>query len=219
MAADVDASRVTVLVFTRTPIAGRVKTRLVPALGAHGAVRLHRTMLRRTVACAVEAGIGRVELWCAPSIEHPWLAEIAATFGVALERQTDGDLGMRMHHALRSACADGRGALLVGSDCPGLQSEDLRQAADALGEGADAVLGPALDGGYYLVGVRRSDSSLFSGVEWGSAGVLDATRERLRALGWRWRELGVRRDVDRPEDLDAVQALLDAAPGAKAPIF
>ena len=67
--------------------------------------------------------------------------------------------------------------------------------------------------------MRRRDARIFSGVEWGTARVLDATRERLRALGWRWRELAVRRDVDRPEDLSGVQALLDPGPGTKAPIF
>ena len=219
MAADAASGGVPVLVFTRTPVAGSVKTRLVPALGAQAAARLHAAMLRRTVATAVEADIGRVELWCSPSIEHPWLAEIAHGHGVALEQQSGDDLGMRMHHALCSACGDGPGALLIGSDCPTLEREDLREAAGALRAGADAVLGPACDGGYYLIGVRRSDRGVFSGVEWGTAGVLDATRARLGLLGWRWHELAMRRDVDRPEDLSVLEGLLETVPGAKAPIF
>ena len=213
------AGDVPVLVFTRTPVPGRVKTRLVPVLGARGAARLHRRMLRATVATAVAAGSGPVELWGGPSVEHPYLVELSRAFGVGLRLQRGADLGMRMHHALSAACAAAPAALLVGSDCPALEPADLRAGARALAEGADAVLGPADDGGYYLVGVRSSDTRVFAGIEWGASGVLDATRARLRMLGWRWCELAVRRDVDRPEDLSAARALLGRCGDPKAPIF
>jgi len=221
-AAEVSGARadgVPVLVFTRTPVPGKVKTRLVPVLGARGAARVHRAMLRRTLVTAAEAGCGSVELWCSPSVEHRYLAHIARTFGVALALQSGADLGVRMHRALCSACAHGAGALLVGSDCPSLEVGDLQEAADALEQGADAVLGPAHDGGYYLIGVRRSDVRLFSGIRWGASGVLDATRERLRTLGWGWRELAVRHDVDRPEDLANLEGRIEVPGRVRAPIF
>lgn len=219
MVADAMQDPSPVLVFARAPIPGRVKTRLIPALGAERAARLHRRMLWRTLEIAVDAGCGPVELWCSPGIEHPFFSEVARAFGVTLHAQSRADLGARMHRALDAACARAACAVLVGSDCPALERADLCEAARALGSGADAVLGPAHDGGYYLIGVRRSDPRVFSGIEWGSSDVADATRARFRALDWRWRELATRRDVDRPEDLAGLDALLDAPPAAKAPIF
>ena len=102
-----------------------------------------------------------------------------------------------MYRALRrNPCA-----VLIGSDCPSLKPADLRAAARALHAGADAVLSPAEDGGYALIGVRRAARGLFTGIEWGSAQVLAQTRRRLRRLRWQWTELRTLWDVDRPEDV------------------
>ncbi len=196
------------LVFTRTPVPGRVKTRLIPAIGAARAANLHRAMLWRTVATATQAGVGPVSLWCSPVSEHPYIAEIQREFGLDVHVQRGVDLGERMHLALWSQRDVGSGALLVGTDCPFLQVEDLQQAAHALHEGADAVIGPAQDGGYYLIGVRESDMAVFSGVPWGSGRVLATTRQKFRDLGWRWCELATRCDVDRPADLAALADVL-----------
>jgi glycosyltransferase A (GT-A) superfamily protein (DUF2064 family) len=92
-------------------------------------------------------------------------------------------------------------ALIMGSDCISLCPADIREAAAALERGADAVLGPAEDGGYVLLGLARASPALFNGIAWGGDRVLVDTRTRLRQLGWRWHELPVRWDVDRPEDL------------------
>jgi rSAM/selenodomain-associated transferase 1 len=201
-------SVIPVLVFTRTPVPGKVKTRLIPAIGAERAANLHRAMLWRTVATATRAGVGPVGLWCDPSREHPFIAELEREFGLDLQVQSGADLGERMHGALQSQQAHSEGVVLVGTDCPFLEAGDLRQAAQALREGEDAVIGPAADGGYYLIGVRSSHRALFSGVPWGSDQVLTVTRDKLRDLGWRWRELATRRDVDRPADLAALADLL-----------
>jgi rSAM/selenodomain-associated transferase 1 len=197
-----------VLVFTRTPVPGQVKTRLIPAIGAERAANLHRAMLWRTVATATQAGVGPVSLWCSPASEHPFIGEIQREFGVSVHVQSGDNLGERMHLAFQSQPGDGGGAVLVGTDCPFLESSDLQQAAQALRQGADAVIGPAEDGGYYLIGVRASDTGVFSGVPWGSQQVLAATRRKFRDLGWQWRELSTRQDVDRPADLAALADLL-----------
>lgn len=197
-----------ILVFARTPVPGKVKTRLIPAIGVERAANLHRAMLWRAADTAVAAGLGPVELWCWPSIAHPYLEQLRDQLGVTLHQQSGEDLGERMQRALASACRGARGALLIGSDCPFLETSDLQEAANALAGGADAVIGPAQDGGFYLVGVRISDPRVFSDIAWGSERVLAATRDRLRALGWRWHELATRCDVDRPEDLAALRDLL-----------
>ncbi|MNC87835.1 2-phospho-L-lactate guanylyltransferase [compost metagenome] len=93
------------------------------------------------------------------------------------------------------------GAVLIGTDCPALRPADLRAAARALQAGFDAVLSPAEDGGYPLIGLRRASRAVFDDVAWGSPNVLGQTRARLRRLGWRWKELRTVWDVDRPADV------------------
>jgi glycosyltransferase A (GT-A) superfamily protein (DUF2064 family) len=174
-------TRTRVIVFARTPRAGRVKTRLVPLLGEQGAARLHARLLRRALTTALEADLGPVELW-------------------TTRRQRGADLGARMHHAFARSLRRAERVVLIGSDCPALRGSDLRKAARWLAGGADAVFAPAEDGGYALIALRRVSPRLFDGVEWGGAQVMVQTRARLTTLGWRWRELPEVWDVDRPED-------------------
>jgi hypothetical protein len=175
-------TRTKVIVFGRAARAGRVKTRLIPLLGEQGAARLHARLLRRALRTARRARLGAVELWTAG------------------RRQRGADLGERMLHAFAHSLRRSDRVILIGSDCPVLRPRDLRQAARWLAGGADAVFAPAEDGGYALVALRRVSPRLFRGVEWGGAQVMAQTRARLAALGWRWRELPLVWDVDRPED-------------------
>lgn len=185
------------LVFARAPEAGRVKTRLVPLLGEKGAARLHARLVAKTLETARAAGFEVVYLYCSPRIDVDFFGKMQKRFDVLLRSQGRGDLGERMYRALRRhPCA-----VLIGSDCPALRPADLRSAARALREGADAVLAPAEDGGYALIGVRRASRRLFDGIGWGGPKVLTQTRRRLRALRWRWKELRTLWDVDRPEDV------------------
>lgn len=177
-----------VVVFAREPRAGRVKTRLIPLLGAHGAARLHARLLRRALALAKDARMGPVEHW-------------------TTRRQRGADLGARMLHAFTRSLRRAERVILIGSDCPVLRARDLRLAARWLAGGADAVFAPAEDGGYALVALRRVSPRLFEGVEWGGAQVMAQTRARLAALGWRWRELPEVWDVDRPEDVARLRRL------------
>ena len=110
-----------------------------------------------------------------------------------------------MARALEFALAEGSPGLLIGSDCPALTPEYLREAAAALVNGYDAVIGPAEDGGYVLIGLARVHSSLFERIRWGGPDVLEDTRARFGALGWRCRELDTLWDIDRPEDLERLR--------------
>jgi hypothetical protein len=190
----------TVIVFAKAPVAGLAKTRLMPALGANGSAALARRMLRHTLAQAVVAGVGPVELCAAPDASHASLREAAAECGAALSEQGAGDLGLRMHRAFTRHLAHGGQALLVGTDAPALDAAVLRTAAQAL-EDHDAVFVPALDGGYALVGLRRADPRWFADMRWSHACVMHDTRERLRAAGVRWTELSPVADIDEPADL------------------
>ena len=197
-------------VFARAPVAGRTKRRLIPALGEAGAADLHATLLRRTVAAVGGvAGTDR-ELWCHPDAGHPLFAACAAEQGLALRVQSGADLGARMAGALETALTEGApAAVLVGSDCPGLTADVLSSALAALEAGADAVLGPAEDGGYYLIRPRRPAPALFQGIPWGGPEVAAATRARAIEAGLRMEEMATLRDIDTPADLAAFPDLVE----------
>lgn len=202
-----------ILVFARAPVAGRAKTRLIPALGAAGAARLQATLLEDALGRARAAGPAALELWGTGEDPEGALSAAAARHGAVLREQCPGDLGVRMHAALSRATADGTPALIAGTDAPGLTTADIAQAGQALVD-HDAVLAPALDGGYVLLGLWRAPGTLFTGIEWGTQRVLQATRARLDELAWRVHELPFQWDVDRPEDLARIQALGGHWPGA-----
>jgi len=189
-----------IIVFARAPVPGRVKTRLAAAIGDAAAARLAAQMIERAVATALAAGTGPVELHCSPDTRHRLFRRLAARHGLRLRAQRGADIGVRMHHALSVALRRAPAAILIGSDCPALRASDLRRAARLLRAGAEAVLAPAEDGGYPLIGLNRCSPKLFAGIEWGGAGVIEATRVQLRELGWSWHELRELWDVDRPED-------------------
>jgi len=188
-------------VFARASEAGRVKTRLIPCLGALAAARLHAKLVGQAVHNALASGSRRVELWCTPSVRQPLFRGLATQYPLHLRTQRGGDLGERMADAFLRMLEHARGAILVGSDCPARTAQDFVEAREALQHGCDAVLGPVEDGGYHLIALRRLNPRLFAGVSWGTDRVLAQTRRRLRSLGWRWHELPERWDVDRPEDL------------------
>jgi rSAM/selenodomain-associated transferase 1 len=176
-----------------------VKTRLASVLGDAAAARLHARLVERTLATALAASCGTVELHGSPA-RHAILRTLAGRHAARLRDQTEGDIGARMLAAFRSGLRRYRRVILIGSDCPALRAADLRRAARLL-QGCDAVLAPAEDGGYPLLGLSRVSSRLFEGIPWGSDAVLGMTRQRLFALDWRWHELRTLWDVDRPADL------------------
>lgn len=192
---------IAVEVLAKPPLPGRVKTRLAGALTHHGCASLARAQLERTLRVAAESGIGPVTLRVAGGPWHPFLRERARVHGAGLASQRGADLGERMAHAVR-ASLDGRaGVVLLGTDCPGLMPGDLRAAADRLAAETDVVLGPALDGGYYLAGVRRPIPVMFRPMNWGAGDVLQTTLRRLARAGYTVSLLESRSDLDRPADL------------------
>lgn len=205
-------SAAAVIVFARAPRPGLVKTRLVPLLGAVDAAALHARFVQRTLETARAASLHPIELHCAPDASDPFFQFCAGHYGVGVRAQVEGNLGERMHAAFEKGLAAHDRVLLVGTDCPALTADHLRRAEEALRGGTDAVFVPCEDGGYALIGLRRTDGRLFEEIAWGSDSVMAATRARLTALGWRWQELDTLWDVDRPEDYQRLMdsGLLDA---------
>jgi rSAM/selenodomain-associated transferase 1 len=188
---------VAVLVFSRAPVPGRVKTRLVPRLGAWRAARLHARLTAHALQVASDSGCGPVELHT--TARHSLFP------GAQLQR--GADLGERMYRALAAALKRHRAAILIGADCPALRPGDVQRAAQRLAGGCDVVLGPAEDGGYVLIGARRIAPAVFAGIEWGCSGVYAETVRRLESLGFRWSALRPLWDLDRPEDLERLRSL------------
>jgi len=125
-----------------------------------------------------------------------------------LRSQSGADLGARMFSALSSALANSPWTILVGCDCPDLDSRDISETIGLLEKGMDAVVGPAHDGGYYLLGLRKVTPALFADMPLGTDQVWSLTRNRLERLGWQYTTLRVQHDLDRPEDLRHFPGLL-----------
>lgn len=189
------------LVFTRTPDPGHVKTRLLSVMDAPRAAAIQAGLLQRTLETARPSTAGDIELWCTPTTQHPVLLELEDRLSLALRTQAGAGLGERMCFAMEQALQSYRHVALIGSDCMDLAASDIDLALEQLAAGTDVVLGPALDGGYYLIGLSRLHRQLFTGIEWGTDRVLEETRERVAQSGLKLFELPVRRDLDRPEDL------------------
>ncbi|GAF72568.1 unnamed protein product, partial [marine sediment metagenome] len=171
------------IIFTRYPEPGTTKKRLVPALGADGAARLQREMTAHTLQWARawrSRHGGGVEVHFAGGQRRLMQSRFGAD--MPCRPQADGDLGQRMAEAFRTALqSGGRQVVLVGSDCPQLTVELVRTAFQRLRD-HDVVLGPATDGGYYLIGLRREAPELFAEMPWGTGNVLRKTLQRAARL-------------------------------------
>lgn len=197
------------LIFTRYPQPGKAKTRLIPALGAGGAANLQRQMtesiLRQAEVLQSRLPLS-VEIYFTGGSEALMQAWLGTT--LAYHQQQGADLGGRMLSGFERAFARGRSrVVVVGSDCPEIDEEILAQAFQLLQQ-SEVVLGPAADGGYYLIGLSRLIPELFSNIAWGTGEVLAKTQQLARSLSLQVSYLPLLRDVDTPEDLANIGYLL-----------
>ncbi len=198
------------ILFARFPEPGRVKTRLIPALGTKGAAALHRRLVLRalrTAHAACQAGSAELELRFDGADEdaiHHWLGD-----RWRCRPQAEGDLGDRMARAFEDSFSEGSTAtIIIGSDCPALTPDLLVVAFESLGRNP-AVLGPATDGGYYLIGLARQIPELFRGISWGTDRVLAESVGILERSGLQARLLHPLDDIDRPGDLPVWRRFVD----------
>ena len=201
------------VVFAKAPLAGFAKTRLIPALGPEGAATLARHMLSHTLQQALAAGAQAVELCMSPAPSDPAWDGIALPPAVERTAQGEGDLGARMCRAVERALTLHQGpVLLMGTDCPALSARVIAEAARQL-EHHDAVLLPASDGGYVLIGLRQPDASLFTHMAWSTPVVAAETLRRMASLRLRVWHGPVLHDIDEPRDLDHLPAALKELAG------
>jgi hypothetical protein len=197
------------VIFAKAPVSGLAKTRMIPALGAHGSAGLAQQLLLHAVQQAAQVPWDALALCVSPDTTHPAFAlaqdlvhKSTATpqSPLTLSLQGNGDLGQRMHRALLRGLSQHAAVLLMGTDAPDLNAAVLQQAAQAL-QTHDAVFVPAHDGGYALVGLRRPAPELFEDMVWSTASVMAETRIRAHQAGLLWCELAPVHDMDEPTDL------------------
>lgn len=192
-----------VVLFTKPPRAGKVKTRLIGELSAEQAAELHAAFLADTVDRLSRGGFDLHVAWALDGGEDGRSGVALPSRPASTFRQRGEDLGTRLFHGLRHAAQDHHHVAAVGSDSPELDAATVEAAFDLLAAGADAVLGPTRDGGYYLIGLRRGAvrRELFDGVAWSTGAVLADTLARCRGLGLDVELLPAVEDIDLAEDL------------------
>ena len=192
-----------IIIFTKAPIPGTVKTRLCHPLTADEAASLHGSLVLDTIERT--KGLTGITLHVAgaPDVEHPFFKVLEGRYGARLLEQRGGDLGSRMHLAMTDVFALGHpAAILIGTDLPILPHAHLEKACDLL-RTHDLVLGPTQDGGYYLIGLQRPVPELFEEIRWSGPTVFEETRKKAESLGMSVALLPECRDLDDLEDLKA----------------
>ena len=198
-----------ILLFARLPVLGKVKTRLRDALSETEILALYEAMFKRVAGLLDESGLAQVQLWLDtdPAKESEFVLDLPGSFKI--NEQIEGDLGEKMNFAINKSLVskDSKCALLLGSDCPAMTYDYLNNALRLLSDGTKLVLGPALDGGYVLIGVNKSYPELFQDINWGANEVLEKTIQKAKNIGIDYVCLEPLWDVDRPDDLRRLSEL------------
>jgi rSAM/selenodomain-associated transferase 1 len=199
-------SRHAIIIMTRYPDPGQVKTRLIPALGEEGACRLHQKMVEHTMVTARNFSlVSPSELFVffnggSEVLMKSWLGSDAEYLP-----QSDGDLGAKMsvafHEVFNRGC---KTVMMIGTDCPDIDYHILSKSFSLLDK-TEMVIGPAADGGYYLLGLKKNHDNLFKGIVWGSDQVFSQTMDAARNAQIRVSCLPELADIDRPEDLEQLR--------------
>lgn len=183
------------IIFIRNPELGKVKTRLAKKLGDEKALQIYKALLQHTRQQVLDVDAGRLLFYSEQIAQNDdW-----PTGQFEKHLQHDGDLGARMHYAFESALQTHRHAIIVGSDIAQLEASIINRAFDIL-QRKDYVIGPAIDGGYYLLGMKKSSPELFLDMEWSTPEVFQHTVERIEKYGGSWEAVDTLSDIDYAED-------------------
>lgn len=196
------------LIFTKSPILGEVKTRLQPEYSVEQSLVLHKILVQQTLTAMNNIADVDVELCCSPNRNTSYFLECENNYSLTLSDQLGIELGERMAFSFSIALQIYTKVVIIGTDCPDMNEKYIRQALVALDE-RDAVIGPATDGGYVLLGLRRFSLDLFKNISWGSDKVFSQTCKVLKKIGWTYHELEPMQDIDRAEDLRQYKELLN----------
>lgn len=189
-----------IIIFAREPVLGKVKTRLIPALGREGATRLYQRLLDYTITQHSKRNLAPVHLCITPESRIDFFIQAFSVNRDDISVQQGEDLGHRMYHSMQIALKSYAKVLLIGTDCPFLTESELQSAIISL-DNNDMVFSPANDGGYVLVGAKNLSRSVFEHIDWGTEKVMQQSRKALLNDGCSWCELAEQNDIDIPQDL------------------
>jgi rSAM/selenodomain-associated transferase 1 len=202
-----DDSTRTLIIFSKAPVAGQVKTRLQADIGPEACAVLQERMIRKTLSTSLASSANHVVIYTWPDMHHPLFQSLGKQYDISLCRQSGDTLGERMSQAFAQALENPGPVLLIGTDCPALTPKILDQCFDELEKGIDCVLVPALDGGYVLIGLCQHHPKVFENIDWGTEQVLEQTIEQLKALNLSFQCLPTLQDIDTINDLKACTEL------------
>ena len=210
------AANQALVVFARAPVEGQVKTRLAAELGAAAALAIYRELVERTIGAARGSSSWSLTVAHTPhdasAVMRDWLGS-----DIALWPQPDLDLGGRMEAAIAMLRSGGaQRVVVIGTDCPDMTTSVIQDAFDRLSR-HDVVVGPAHDGGYYLIGMSGMHPSLFQNIPWSSARTLEVTLERARSNGLSVALLEAHGDIDTGDDWHAWVASRDGRDATRKP--
>lgn len=190
-----------IVVFARAPRLGKVKTRLNKALPHDQVLQLHKRLVTHTIGNALEVSGAKVELWVDENPSHAFFQNLLLDYpALSVKLQIPGDLGAKMSHALSQSSDEHQASVIIGSDCPAIDSHYIEASINALND-QDLVIGPAADGGYVLIGTKQRTLPVFDGVDWGTEQVLRQTLQLAVQSDLRVRLMAELNDVDHPFDL------------------
>jgi uncharacterized protein len=189
-----------ILLYAKAPVEGEVNTRLIPDIGVKRATELQQELIQDRLSMLTGDRLCDVRLMCSPDQNAEYFIQCAGQYPVALFAQMGEELGERMYSGISEALRSYKYCIVIGTDAPSLGTDIIRQVLEKMLAGADVVIVPAEDGGYVLIAMRQAYGFLFQGINWGSAEVMQQTRDRLNREKVSFVELGACWDVDRLED-------------------
>ncbi len=187
------------IVFARAPVEAQCKTRLIPLLGKSGASEFYKDLLQHCLHTVTQLNATDIALYAMPDTQHPFLQQLATDYRSALQPQQGKDLGERMYHAIQQSLQQYQRVVLIGSDCPSITVDYLEQAFATLHHN-ELVIGPAIDGGYVLIGGQRISPAIFADTQWSSEQVLAQCLRNISNAGYSHQCLAPQQDIDTPED-------------------
>ena len=191
------------VIFAKSPIPGKVKTRLIPELGKEGACQLYKSMAQKIITNLSMANLCHVHLYVHPDINHDFFKDLQETNELTMIRQEGKDLGDRMSHAISTSLERYAKAIIIGTDCPEYSADYIERAISVLDD-KDVVIGPAKDGGYVLIGMKQFYPNLFTHIEWGQSSVLSKTLKKIDEKSLQYQLLPALHDIDIPADLNFI---------------
>jgi len=194
------------IVFIKAPQPGKCKTRLIPYMSAEQASEFYKELVINCLDKATTLEHTDIAIYTYPDINHPYIKALGERYPVSLKLQSGSDLGERMHHAIQQSLQEYEKCILIGTDCPVLDTRYIDKAFKALDQ-HDMVLGPAKDGGYVLIGATKIEPSLFNNIKWGTNTVLQQSLNNNEAAAYKTHLLSTLWDIDTPEDYIKYQSL------------